>query len=809
MIKNFFKVGWRRIVREPLYSGINIIGLSIGIATAVLLLLFATNEWSYEEFHEKGDRIYRVWVKEFVDGHVHFNTVSPIVIGEELKQNFPQVEKVARLINANHLIKVGEVLSDEVIYYAGTDFFNLFDFEILHGIPNLTDPVSLIISEAEALRLYGHVNVVGQTAQVQIGGEWQEKSIVAVMKDVPANSSLVLDYLLSYNLYNQGLSDGARTCYTCVFGETYVMLEENITKDDLLQVTQPFFDEKVSDIYEAGDYQVGFQALRDIHLESEFPIGIATTGDARYPFIMVAIAFLILLLACINYVNLAVARSLNRMKEVGVRKVVGAKRSHVAMQHMGEALLVTTVATLFGLVIAQVALPAFNSIFDQRLAIDPTPSRIALGIFFLFLLAGISAAYPAGILARYRPIQVLSGVNRNSQSGRPAILQTLVGFQFFLSIVLITGSLLINKQLSFMTERNLGFKHSANMVVTSSGGSSFSQMIGDSRAAAQRMRQSLSGNAVQAVSTSNHALGSGGWMRLGFREEATETFRNFRCNGIEPDFLTSYDLEVIDGQSLSQNQDENQNRVLVNETFIREFELSDPVGAPLPKPFNEFIISGIVKDFHYESLREKIEPLVLIDNPLPLVRTAPDMMTFDSPVPKFTFTLDGSNIIEGVKEVERIWSTHQPTMPFDYAFVEDDLQQMYSSESRASRIVRGATGLALAIAGIGLFGIAGISISRRRKELGIRKILGARGGQLVGLLSKEFLVLVVIAMIFAVPTAAWLGKKWLADFAYQVPINWSIYLMSGGLLLLVSAVAVASHAFKIIQLNPVNTIRDN
>lgn len=810
MLRNFIKIAWRNIIKSPVYSGINVFGLSLGMAAALLMLLFARHEWSFDSFHSGADRTYRVWVKEFVEGHVHFNTTTPIVVGDALTESFPQIDRVTRVLNATYLIRsTTEEATSEAVYFVDPQFLRVFDFDILYGKPTFLDPTKIVLTRAEAVRHFGREDVVGETVELNIESEWQPRTVSAVLDDIPDNSSLQFSYLVPYAVFEQGLSENARACWTCVFGETYVQLDAESSIEDLLAATTPYFDKEVADIYPAGDYQVGFQNIKDIHLNSDFPAGLARVSDGKYPYIMLGIALLILLLAGINYVNLAVARSLTRYKEVGIRKVVGAGRSEIVLQHCGEAIVLTLTSAALALLLASALLPQFNLLFGQALSLSLSPSLIGVIALGSVILGVTAALYPAAVLSKFRPLDILSQTGSSSLGSKQIVLRSLVGFQFFLSVGLLVAALAVGKQADFLTSKNLGFHQEATMIVPLASTGSFSEDVEIGAVIAGQLRNETAGSAIDHVTWSNHVFGTPGWMRLGYMDEGSSTFQSFHLNGVDPRFVQAFDLEVVDGSDFQIETAESDNSVLVNEAFVRQFELADAVGSVLPGPFKDFRIRGVVADFHFASLHEAIEPLVLATDPLAIAQTSPDFVTFDSPTPKLSIKLAGSSLQEGINEVRAFWQAHVAGIPFDFSFVDDDLNQLYQAERRLNGIASAGTILAVIIAALGIFGISGIALNRRRKELGVRKILGATKANLIGLLFKDFGAVLIVAIVAAIPLSAWIIGRWLQDFAYHTQIGIFTYLAACAMLIGVCILAILAQGLKVTRLDPIDSIRED
>ena len=759
---NYLKISARSLFKDKKHTLINLIGLSLGLATTILIVLFVKSEWTFDHFHTNKNEIHRLWVKEFVEGDVFFNTETPLVMGDALKENFGETRKLSRYLRETLLLNLEDRNELELVHYAEPEFFDIFDFAFSNGSPRLDDPSQIVITEKKALEYFGYTNAVGKTLAVRMNDEWREFTISGIIEAIPQNSSIQFDFLLPYATYLQRFSSGTPRCWTCVFGETYVLLPEGLSGDQMQTKTAGFFNDQVKDQYEAGKYIVGFQPLLDIHLNRDFPVGIVSVSDARYPYILSAIAVLILLLAGINYVSLSIGKSLNRSKEVGIRKVIGAKYRQILLQHLGEALFMTLFAGVFGFMLASVLLPLFNQLFNQQLVFQWSGSLIGIMLVVSIVLAFASAIYPSIVVSGFQPIKVLSGRANSKLAGKQNILRWLTSSQFFLSIVLVICTLTMRKQINYMINQNLGFHKEATLVVPKSFEGSFSEQIAESRRIHQLLSNDLASNdLVKLVSTSNHAFGASGWMRAGFYEEGADRFRSFRINGIDHLFIPLYDIQLLSGENFKENQDFNQNAVIVNQKFLDEFGIANAESAFMPKPFDQFRIVGTVDNFHYASMHTEIEPLVFAYDPLPILQTAPDLVFSDPPTPVYNFRLAGSGIQESVAAIRSSWKKLNPNDPFSFTFVEDNLNTLYDSEIRLNNIVFASSVIAIIIAALGLYGIIGISTRQRRKEIGIRKVLGANLSSLVALIARDFVFVLSIALTVAIPVG-WLVMKTLA-----------------------------------------------
>ncbi len=811
MFKHYFKLAIRSIIKERLYSFINILGLSVGVAVAVLMLLFATDEWSFDKFHSKSDRIYRLWVKEHFRGDIFFNSVTPFVLGRAVEENFPEVESMARYITINSLVENGTITDQEPIHFVSPSFFDVFGFPMLEG--NRSDDLkSILVTPSIAQKYFGTESPVGKTLAIEISGEAEEFAVRGVIDEAPANSSIQFSIVLPFENAKAFVSDGARNSWTVVFPETYILLGKGQSIEDLSSKVATYVDKEVSRDYKPGEYVVGFQPLTDIHLNNEVPTGIVSVSDGRYPYIMGTIALLILLLAGINFVTLAVGRSVNKAKEVGVRKVTGASRFQLMIRFWGEAVLIALIAVVFGVLLAQLALPSFNTLASKSLSIP-----YGFAAFFIIGSAGvllgiIAGLYPALVVSGFSPTRIIRGTVSKLGSDRQLILRSLVGLQFVLSIGLISSTMIMRQQLSFLQNKNLGYEKDQMLVIPYSGAPSpdnpFSKVYQEGRQKVKLLENELAGESnVLGITSSSHALGTSGWLSLGYTDAQSQQFRNFNYLTVDPSFLPLMDIPLSAGRNFSEEiGTDRRTAVIVNEAYARQFDIAG-VGQRLPKPFDAFEVIGIVEDFNFSSLHTPITPLVLSVDPVAVRRQASDSNSKDSTIPKITIKVSGQELIATIKTIEAAWKKVAPDQAFSFSFIDETLDNQYRSEQRLGTILALATLLAVFIACLGLFGIATLAISRKTKEIGVRKVLGASVFDIVLLLNRRFTILVVIAGFIAAPLVFYLMKQWLADFAYRISINPFLFFIAILVALVVAWLSVGYQSFRAASTNPVNALK--
>lgn len=809
MLRNYFKIALRNLTKNKLYSFINLTCLSIGTAVVILLMLFVRNEWTFDQFHQNHPRIFRAWVKEHTPDKVYFNTYTPYILGQELRDNFPEIAQLARYLTINAQIKKGNFSERENVHVIEPQFLKMFDFPLLQGKADqaLLDQHSIVITPAMAEKYFGEPNPLGKTLTLQLADQWVDFNVTGLIKAAPENSSIQYDMLIPFELTKTLVSEGGRNSWTNVNVETYVMLQKGVRASDFKAKIVPFIDGKVAAEYKPGKYEVGLQPLADIHLNKDFPEGIVKVSDSRYPYILLGIALLILALACINFTTLAIGRSISRAREVGVRKVTGAKRGQLMLQFWSEAVLTALFAVCIGLLLAQLALPAFNLLIGKKLAIAYSLPTFAALIGLTLLIGLLAGIYPSLILSGFSPIKSLRGTLSNFGTNRHVILRGLVGFQFVLSILLIICTLVMKQQLHFIQNKNLGYSREQVVILPySRTGARLTDQWNEGKTILNRLQQELNKKQGAGQATmSTHTFGTPGWTSLGYREQGSKQFRSFRMNGVDENFLPMYGIKLIQGRNFSGPAEANQHAVIINEAYAKSFALS--LGQALPIPFQDFRVIGISQDFNFESLHTQVEPLLLAYDPVSVLRQSQDLTFEDSPTPKISVKIPADNLQASMTTLRMLWKKVAPEQAFDYAFLDQNIDQLYRTESRLSNMIGLAAGLAIFIACLGLFGIATLTIVQRTKEIGVRKVLGASTLQIVFLLNKNFSVLVLGATILAIPLALFFLQNWLADFAYHIRIQWWVFVLAGLGALLVTLLTVSYQSVRAALVNPVKSLK--
>lgn len=818
MIKNYIKIAFRNLFKHKLYSFINIFGLAVGIACCVLIMLYVQNEWSFDEFHSNSDRLYRTWVYEkYENGDEYLNITTPLILASTLENNIPEIEQVSRVYSFSTPLQTAD---DEEALFASVfmvdpAFFIMFDFELIQGNRHdvMNNPQSVVLTTDAVEFYFGDEDPMQKVIDMQIGSEAKQFVVAGVAKNTPANSSLDFDVVIPFSNAPSFFSDNAQQSWFNVYVETYVMLNEGAEAGSLDQKFISMMQQVLGDRYEESNYEIGLQPLADVHLNMEFGQGIANVSDPIYSYILAAVAFLILAIACINFMTLSISKSSSRAKEVGIRKTIGALRRHLMYQFWGEALLMTTLALGLGIMFAEILLPFFNDLSGTSLQLQMTPLTVAVMFASTLVVSLVAGIYPALILSGFQPMEVLKG-RLSLSADKNLFLKTMVVFQFSLSIALIIGTIIVQRQLNYVQNKDLGYQKD-EIVVLESGLSTgpqtpLAKVIENSFQRKQLLQNQI--NAIPEVSgvavSSFTPIQMNGWFKLGFSDDQDQT-RAFHGNIVDADFIPTLGIKLIQGRNFSDEKPSDKRRaIIVNQALVDYFGWKNPLGQRLPGPeFNEHEVIGVVENFNYESLHTPVEPLAMAMSPDVLFSGINNMSVSNSASPRYSLKISSADLSATMANIRQSWEQIAPGTPFDFTFVDQALDNQYRQERRLSRIVTSGSILAIVIACLGLFGLASLMITRRTKEIGVRKVLGASASSIVLLVNKEFTKLIVIAFVLAAPVAWYVMNQWLQDFAYKVDISLWVYLLAGVITLLVAGLTVSYQSLKATMVNPVDSLR--
>ena len=791
MLKNYLKIALRNVNRHRGYAFINIFGLAVGLACCLLILVYVQDELSFDRFHEKADRIYRVEMEIPTRQASQRWNEALLPLGPLMQGAFPEIEQVVRLSRQDiPLIQVGDTRSyEEAFIFAEPAFFEVFDFELRRGNPAaLARPYTVIVSESMAAKFFGTDEPVGQTLEVTSRWEQQaeEYEVVGVMADPPHNTLFQARILASFA--TQEAKAGNRIWRR--IAATYVLLKPDHRPADLMAKFAPFEKTHIHAHFTDGT-TLDLMPLPRIHLYAHAANDTQRQGDIRYVYLFSVIALLILLIACINYMNLATARAARRAKEVGVRKVVGAHRLQLVYQFIGDSVLFTLIALVLALAFVQLLLPLFSDLMNRPLSLDLSAGWMLALLAAIGLLVGLVAgSYPAFLLSRFRPVQVLKGHVRTK--AWPALRKGLVVFQFIVTVALIACTLIIQRQMDYVQNTRLGFEKEQVVVITTRG-----RLDAEAATFKQVLEQHA---AIRHVTLASHIPGHA----RAFTYIAPDGIEDYEGDPdvavpvdhlwVDHDYVSTLNLELVAGRDFSDAYPSDAaEAILINETAARNLGWEDPIGKAIAFPQREpKRVVGVLRDFHSESMKHPIRPMVLELDPTPTYIAA---------------KLTPTDLPAVLAFMETTWDRFVPALPFEYSFLDEDFEAMYRAEQRLGALFGLFAGLAVFVACLGLFGLVAFIAEQRTKEIGIRKVCGATVSGIVILLSKDIARLVLVAVVVAAPLAYFAMRSWLQEFAYQIDLTPAVFLGAAALAFGIALLTVSYQAIKAARANPVEALR--
>ncbi len=795
MLKSYLTIALRYLKRHKIYSFINISGLAIGMACCVLILLWINDEIRYDRFHEQTENLYRVVNDLNYGPYSQLTKGTAYPLGSAMKEEIPEVRETVRLLPTRKiLVAYGEKkYYEENFYFADPSLFKIFTFPFIKGDPDtaLSSPSSVVITQDMASKYFGSQNPVGKTIQTQNQNDY---IVTGVIENIPKNSHLQFGFIGSIE---RAVAMGARTHWSGWLYDTYVLLQSNTSFEEVNAKLEAWIKTKG-----AEESRYYLQPLSDVHM-----YGLQGEGAIRPLSLFSTLALLILIIACINYMNLATARGGTRAKEIGLRKVVGAKKNNILKQFLSESVLFAFFALLISLFLVALFLPVFNQISGKELSMNLVQNKfLFLGILSITLLTGVlSGSYPAFFLSSFEPDRILKGTLSAKKIGTStaSIRKGLVVFQFILTIVLIISTTTVFRQMSFIKNQRLGFdKNYLIYTQLRSEGNLWERYDAQKtwlKYKTLKNELSQNPNILDVSSATCLPFGSmgGEWGQLDWEGKDPEYQLSMNHMAVDAHFLKTFQLEMIEGRFLSDEFPSDAQNFILNEAAIKATGLDSPVGKRFRLLDKTGKITGVIRDFHFAPLHNEIEPLVL------------HLMPYQYWMYRnYVFVrISADNISQNIASIEKMWDRAIPEYPFEFHFLDDTIDQKYRSEQRLEMILRIFTFLAISISCFGLFGLISFTAEQRTKEIGIRKVLGASVGSVVRLLSKEFVVLVVLANIIAWPVAYYVMTKWLKNFAYRTEIGFVTFLFSGFLALIIAILTVCFQSIKAALANPVDSLR--
>ena len=798
MFKNYLKAALRSMLKYKGFSVINILGLAIGIACSILIFTFVNFEWSYDRFHEKSDRIQRVAVRALIGDTKINQTYSSAMTFKKLLEDFPEIETGVKFLNLGSVpVKIDQrIFYENRVFAVDSTFFDIFTFPLIHGDPKtvFAEPNFMVITESTARKYFGSTNAVGNLITFDDASpeDIRTYQVTGVSEDVPANSHFHYDILVASSSFPEYVNSTGWTNNNFI---TYLLLKEGTSARALEAKFADFarkymggdqFDEWVA---RGNFWEYYLQAIKSIHLTSDLNGEFEPNGNKTYVMMFLIISIIILLIACINFMNLTTAKSSLRAREVSLRKVVGADRKTLMTQFLNESVFLSFIALAVGILLVQILMPFYRNLMVRELRIHYFENAFVIpALIILGLIVGlVSGSYPAFILSSFRPVAVLKGQAGERKSGL-WIRNILIVFQFAISIFLIVGAQTVYKQLRLFQEKKLGFDK-ANILVVNNPGA-----LGSDVTPFKEVLRNHSG--IIDVSGSNTLPGRS-FSNIGFRAEDVEEGFTLNICVCDEAFLSTMKLNLIRGRFFSKAFITDSSAVILNQRAVDLLGWEEPLGKRISNYRIPFHIVGVIEDYHYESLHQEVRPMALF-----LAGGA-----FDRSQRYISVRYHPGDIEGTLTYIEDAWNDFVPNMPFEYSFLDDDYDNLYINEEQTRQLFTIFSMLAVFIASLGLFGLTSFVVDRKIKEIGIRKVLGATVPGIVGILSVTFTKWIVLANVLAWPAAWFAMNRWLQNFAYRVNIGWFSFLLAGLLALIIALATISFQTVKAAMANPVDALK--
>lgn len=788
MIKNYLKTAWRNLVKHRAHSFINLSGLSVGLACSLLILLWVRDELNVDAFHANGARLYKVYEREYYTTHIDGNYDTPGILADELKKVFPEIEDAISMEESNTpaVLRAGSKTLKVDGSGVGASLFTMFSYPLLLGNPRtaLSGPLNMAISRKTAIQFFGSPQeAIGKTIRMN---DKKDFTISAVFEDFPSAASRRFDYLISWTawLEDHRWSNG----WTSSGPLTYVLLRPGTNPAALDRKLAHLPDKYMTDQSAAYHIEWGLQKFDEVYLHSQFKDGRVAGGRIEYVRLFSIIAVFVLLIACINFMNLSTARSIRRSREVGVRKVAGATRITLIRQFIGESLLLTSMAVGIALVLMLLALPLFNEVTQKQMVLRFGAAGFWVQLAVITVTTGVVAgSYPAIFLSSFHPVKVLKGVARFT-SGAIWFRKGLVVFQFVISIVLVAGTIVVSRQIDFIQHRNIGYDRTALVYIPMEGLLDQKYNLFKNGASGMTGIENISfvsDNPTTLNSQTNEVDWDG-------RPPSTMiSFENQQCGY---DLVPTMQLQLKEGRDFSPGLSLDSSRAcLINETAAREIGYTHAVGRRLTVNGRKLTIIGVLKDFHFRSLHEPIRPLILRHS----VRDYGNILVRIQP----------GKTKEALHNLQALCKQLNPAFPFTYAFSDEEYAKLYRNEQVVGKLSNTFSFLAIFISCLGLLGLVMFTAEQRTKEIGIRKVLGASVIGIVRLISADFLKLVIIAILLACPLAWWMMSRWLDNYAYRINLNLWIFVLAGTLAVLITLCTISFQSIRAALANPAVSLK--
>nr|WP_299071679.1 ABC transporter permease [uncultured Allomuricauda sp.] len=797
MLKNYLKIAWRNIVKNKVYSIINIGGLAIGLGCFLLITLYIIKELSYDSYHEKGDQIYRVLHHSNLEDTSSAWVWGNAPVGPALKADFPEIlEKVQFSGQSAILLKYGEnAFQENDCFYADAAAFDVFSWPLISGDPAtaLEAPYSIVITETTAKKYFGNQDPLGKSIE-GVGGRANDGNytVTGVMKDIPENSHFSFDVLMSMGSFYQS-NPNIFDWWGYVDFYTYLLVSKNFDEKVFNSKIPSFLEKHIEETSDENFYNISLESLGNIYLHSKADRQPGIIGSLSNIYIFAIIGLFILIIACINFMNLSTARSLERAKEVGVRKVIGANRKGLIYQFFGESLVLVLLSSVLGLLLVFLALPWMSTLTGLRFYTHDV-IEIKLLLFFFgtaILTAFLSGSYPALILSGFKPVSILRGTFRKSPQGAN-LRKGLVIFQFSLSIALIASTIIVYNQLGYLFNKDMGFDKEQQLVLDFNWDQDVISNMETIKSEFKAMPNVTSVSMSRTVPGS-HFPAAGTTVEIASGE--MKTFSPYIYE-VDNDFIPHYNIEMVAGRAFSRDfPTDSIGSLVINEAAVKAFGYSEPneiIGKKFDQWGRQGTIIGVAKDFNYLSLHEEIAPLTLRQVPYGQY---------------FSLKLSSNDYYTTVSKIRQKWADLVPHRPFLYSFLDTSFNEQYQADIRFRKLFTIFSFLTIFIACLGLFGLVTYSALQRTKEIGIRKVLGAEVTNIIALISKDFIKLVGVALIVAIPFSWFAMDQWLNDFAYRIEIQWWVFVLAGMLALFITFFTISFQAIKAALVNPIKSLR--
>jgi putative ABC transport system permease protein len=791
MFKNYFITSMRSLMRSKGFSMINIIGLAVGLATFSLISIYVYHELSFDRYHKNADRIFRIVENLRTENEMLFQSTSSPPMGPRFLKDFPEVENYVRFQNWSLLAeRKGRSYYERDSYIADSTVFDVFDYKLLKGDKKtaLREPFSIVLTESMAKKYFGNEDPVGETIKM----DYDNYKVTGIMEDVPENSHFRFSNLISFSTWSRNNKKGEETGWFWNGFHTYVLLRDGHSVEKVRAKMKDFLQRNIE---KGGMYyeDLPLQPLTGIYMAQQRSWENGTRGSMNNVYILSIIAVFILLIACFNYINLATARASRRLKEVGLRKSLGALRRMLVAQFLGESIIVAFIASLLAVLLAWIALPSFRTLVESPLSFSilPNPWIITGAAFLLVLFIGIAAgAYPALIISGFQPLQIFRPSTKGIYSHHN-FRKFLVSIQFVISITLVAGTLLVYDQLNLVRNQDLGFDKNAILVIPTNGDTSITKHFD---AVKNELKQV---NGVRAVAGSSTVPGQSPnnlYTEIAMTDGKMSP-TNINYIFVDHDFLSTYDIKLLAGRNfLRENKADDTTAFIINETAMKDFAWTpeQAIGKKVRLWGNEGRIIGVVKDFNYRSLHTKVAPL---------------MMTLTKGIYRISIRIEDDDFPSTISHVQKKWNELIPYLPFDYSFLDVDFDRQYKADQQLGKVAGIFTGLAIFIGCLGLLGLTSFVVERRTKEIGIRKVLGASVASVVILIAREFIWLIMVALVVATPLTWYLIQQWEQNFTLQAVINPFRFLMAGMAVFMFAWFTISFLSLRAASANPTKALR--